>query len=66
MDKQIFEAEILDKLPTESTNLIAEQIELKKYKMQTRLELEKAKTNRDKVAGGQANRSNTRARPQQI
>ena len=43
VDEQIFEVEILDKLPTESTNLTAEQIELEKYKMQTRLELEKAK-----------------------
>ena len=43
VDEQIFEAEILDRLPTESTNLTAEQIELEKYKLQTRLELEKAK-----------------------
>ena len=43
VDEQIFEAEILDRLPSESTNLTAEQIELEKYKLQTRLELEKAK-----------------------
>ena len=43
VDEQIFEAEILDSLPTESTNLTAEQIELEKYKLQTRLELKKAK-----------------------
>ena len=43
VDEQIFEAEILDRLPAESTNLTAEQIELEKYKLQTRLELEKAK-----------------------
>ena len=30
VDEQIFEAEILDRLPAESTNLTAEQIELKK------------------------------------
>ncbi len=30
-------------IPAESTNLTAEQIELEKYKLQTRLELEKAK-----------------------
>ena len=39
VDEQIFEAEILDRLPAESTNLTAEQIELEKYKLQTRLEL---------------------------
>ena len=43
LDEQIFEAEILDRLPIESINLTAEQIELEKYKLQTRLELEKAK-----------------------
>ena len=43
VDEPIFEAEILDRLPAESTNLTAEQIELEKYKLQTRLELEKAK-----------------------
>ena len=43
VDEQIFEAEILDRLPAESTNLTVEQIELEKYKLQTRLELEKAK-----------------------
>ena len=43
VDEQIFGAEILDRLPAESTNLTAEQIELEKYKLQTRLELEKAK-----------------------
>ena len=43
VNKQIFEAEILDRLPTESTNLTAEQIELEKYKLKARLELEKAK-----------------------
>ena len=43
VDEQIFEAEILDRLPTESTNLTAEQIQLEKYKLQTRLELEKEK-----------------------
>ena len=43
VDEQIFEAEILDRLPSESTNLTAEQVELEKYKLQTRLELEKVK-----------------------
>ena len=43
VDEQIFEAEILDRLPTESTNLTTEQIELEKYMLQTRLEQEKAK-----------------------
>ena len=43
VDEQIFEAEILDRLPAKSTNLTAEQIELEKYKLQTRLELEKVK-----------------------
>ena len=43
VDEQIFEVEILDRLPTELTNLTAHQIELEKYKLQTRLELEKAK-----------------------
>ena len=43
VDEDIFEAEILEDLPIESTTMTPEQIELEKSRIQAKLELEKAR-----------------------
>ena len=42
VDEDIFEAEILEDLPIEPTNMTPEQIELEKRRIQAKLELEKS------------------------
>ena len=43
VDEDIFEAEVLEDLPVESTTMTPEQMELEKIRIQAKLELEKAR-----------------------